>query len=271
MKLCFVGGGKMAEALIGGLVSTGWAKADELGAIEIAENRRAEIAATFPGLAVSPSCTAACEDPRFDVTDVVVAVKPQHVAAVAAELGAGGTKRALSIAAGVRLQSLQEGFGASARLVRAMPNTPALVGQGAAAIAASAAATADDIVWAQSILAAVGTVVVVDESDLDAVTGLSGSGPAYLFLLAEAMTDAGIEQGLDPQTADALTRQTLLGAATLLSAAAPAKPSQLRSNVTSPGGTTAAAIEVMQAQGLEGVVRSAIAAATERSRELGGR
>lgn len=270
MKLCFVGGGKMAEALIGGLITTGWAAADEIGAIEIADDRRAEIAATFPGLAVATSCAEACADPAFDVTNVVVAVKPQHVAEVAAELGAGGTQRALSIAAGVRLASLQAGFGPQARLIRAMPNTPALVGQGAAAIAASDTATPDDVLWAESILAAVGTVAIVAEADLDAVTGLSGSGPAYLFLLAEAMTAAGVEQGLTPETADALTRQTLLGAATLLSAAAPAEPSQLRANVTSPGGTTAAGIAAMQAENLEQIVQNGIAAATDRSRELGG-
>ena len=258
----------MAEALIGGLISTGWAQATELGAIEIAAERRAEIAATFPGLSVAASCAEACADETFDVTDVVVAVKPQHVAEVATELGAGGTERALSIAAGVRIAALQAGFGADARLVRAMPNTPALVGQGAAAIAASANATGDDVAWAQSILSAVGTVAVVDEADLDAVTGLSGSGPAYLFLLAEAMTSAGIAQGLDAETADALTRQTLLGAATLLTRS-DEPPSQLRANVTSPGGTTAAAIAVMQSRGLEAIIADAIAAATDRSRELG--
>ena len=149
-----------------------------------------------------------------------------------------------------------------------MPNTPALVGQGAAAIAASANATDDDLAWAESILSAVGTVARVDEAELDAVTGLSGSGPAYLFLLAEAMTAAGIEQGLAPDVADALTRQTLLGAATLLSSSGE-DPAQLRANVTSPGGTTAAAIAEMQSQGLERVVGDGIAAATARSLELG--
>ena len=267
MKLCFVGGGKMAEALIGVLISTEWAAPADLGVIEISEERRAALAQTFPELVVAPSCQAACSSPDFDVKDVVVAVKPQHVSEVASELGAGGTERALSIAAGVRIKVLQAGFGAGARLVRAMPNTPALVGLGAAAIAASANASDDDVLWAESILSAVGTVTVVDEPELDAVTGLSGSGPAYLFLLAEAMTAAGVQQGLTVDIADRLTRQTLLGAASLL-AASDDDPAQLRSNVTSPGGTTAAAIEVMQQNHLERIVKSAIAAATERSREL---
>lgn len=268
VKLCFAGGGKMAEALIGGLISTGWASADELGVIEIVEARRDELATMFPGLHLAADSAAACSSAAFDVTNVLVAVKPQHVGDVAGELGVGGTERALSIAAGVRIDVLQAGFGASTRVVRAMPNTPALVGEGAAAIAPSKNATADDLVWAQSILSAVGTVAIVDETDLDAVTGVSGSGPAYLFLLAEAMTAAGVEQGLSPQTADALTRQTLLGASTLLASSGD-DAAQLRANVTSPGGTTQAAIASLQSAMFEQIVGAAIADATARSRELG--
>ena len=269
MKLCVAGGGKMAEALVGGLISTGWAGADEIGVIEISDERRTYLLETFPGIQVAANCAEACASDSFVVDDVLVAVKPQHVAEVATELGAGGTSRALSIAAGVRIDALLAGFGAGARIVRAMPNTPALVGRGAAAIAASASATDIDVAWAHEILSAVGTVTVVDEHELDAVTGLSGSGPAYLFLLAEAMIAAGVEQGLEPAVADALGRQTILGAAHLL-AESPEEPSQLRSNVTSPGGTTAAAIAVMQESGLEEIVGRAISAATARSVELGG-
>lgn len=269
MKLCVAGGGKMAEALLGGLIATGWAKPNELGVVEVVADRRKYLAATFPGIALAEDCQAAVADTQFDVSDVLVAVKPQHVADVASVLGAGGTQRALSIAAGVRIAALSEGFGAGARVVRAMPNTPALVGKGAAAIAASENATGEDLGWARSILEAVGSVQEVDEALLDAVTGLSGSGPAYLFLLAEAMTAAGIEQGLPADVADALARQTLLGASTLLSSG-DTPPAELRANVTSPGGTTAAAIEVMQNAGLEGIVSSGIAAAVARSKELGG-
>lgn len=269
MKLCVVGGGKMAEALVGGLIATGWAAASEIGIVEVVEERRSYLASTFPGVLLAADCGDAAARGDFDVHDVLVAVKPQHVAQVAAELGAAGTTRALSIAAGVRLDSLLEGFGPAARVIRAMPNTPALVGQGAAAIAGSATVGDRDLEWASGILSAVGTVTVVDESDLDAVTGLSGSGPAYVFLLAEAMIAAGIAQGLDPATADALGRQTILGAATLLADSSD-DPAQLRANVTSPGGTTAAAIAVMQERGLEGIVTDAIAAATARSVELGG-
>jgi len=259
----------MAEALIGGLISTRWAASTELGVIEIVDERRTYLLQTFPGIKVAASCAEACANDEFVVDDVLVAVKPQHVADVASELGAGGATRALSIAAGVRLDALLAGFGSDARVIRAMPNTPALVGQGAAAIAPSATADDADLRWAEEILSAVGTVTVVDESELDAVTGLSGSGPAYVFLLAEAMIAAGIEQGLDPVVADALARQTVLGAAKLL-AESSETPAQLRSNVTSPGGTTAAAIAVMQDNQLEQIVGTAIAAATARSVELGG-
>ena len=269
MKLCVAGGGKMAEALIGGLLRTQWATAPEIGVIEIVEERRQHLQNAFPGIVVAPSCTEACQGDSFDVSDVLIAVKPQHVAEVAAELGAAGTQRALSIAAGVRLDALLAGFGANARVIRAMPNTPALVGEGAAAIAASTTAEPTDVAWAEQILSAVGTVTVVEEHELDAVTGLSGSGPAYVFLLAEAMVAAGIEQGLAPDVADALARQTVLGAARLL-ADSPDDPAQLRANVTSPGGTTAAAIGVLQENSLEEIVGRAIAAATARSVELGG-
>ena len=268
MKLCFAGGGKMAEALIGGLIGDGWATADELGVIEIDPDRQNYLRSTFEGIHVAASPKEACENDDFDVTDVLVAVKPQQVADIAADLGIGGTTRALSIAAGVRLGALLDGFGHNSRVIRAMPNTPALVGQGAAAIAGSVTASDDDLAWAQEILSAVGTVTVVDEADLDAVTGLSGSGPAYLFLLAEAMTAAGVEQGLDPEVADRLARQTLFGAATLLVDSGD-DAAQLRANVTSPNGTTAAAIAVMQGRGLEQIVGQGIAAATARSIELG--
>jgi len=269
MKLCFAGGGKMAEALVGGLIASKWAAPFEIGVIEIVDERRAYLSQTFPGILLASSCAEACASEKFNVSNVLIAVKPQHVGQVAQELGDGGAVRALSIAAGVRIDALLAGLGADARVIRAMPNTPSLVGLGAAAIAPSAGANQADLTWAEEILAAVGTVTIVEEKQLDAVTGLSGSGPAYLFLLAEAMTAAGVAQGLEPDIADALARQTLLGAATLL-VKSPEDPAQLRANVTSPGGTTAAAIEVMHARGLEKIVLDAIAAAAARSVELGG-
>jgi len=145
---------------------------------------------------------------------------------------------------------------------------PALVGEGASAIAGGAHSSAGDLEWAESILGSVGTVVRVEEEDLDAVTGLSGSGPAYIFHLAEALRAAGIAEGLRPEDADALTRQTILGAATLLSRSGE-DPAVLRENVTSPGGTTAAGLAVFASEDLLGMVGRAVRAATARSRELG--
>jgi pyrroline-5-carboxylate reductase len=149
-----------------------------------------------------------------------------------------------------------------------MPNTPATVGEGMSAITAGSYATSEDLDWGSSILSAVGEVVIVDENALDAVTGLSGSGPAYLFYLAEAMTQAGIANGLDPAVADVLTRQTLLGASTLLIKSG-TTPEELRSSVTSPNGTTAAAIEQLQSNDFLSLIEEAVSAATNRSKELG--
>ena len=259
-RLQVIGGGKMGEALLVGLVSNGWAAASELHVVEPDRARREAIATAAPGVSVSGEPVA--------TTDAVIAVKPDVVAAVLPALASAGVGRALSIAAGVRTGAIEAGLRPGTPVVRAMPNTPALVGQGAAAIAAGSAASSEDLAWARGILEAVGTVAVVCEADLDAVTGLSGSGPAYLFRLAEALRAAGTTQGLDPATADTLTRQTLLGAATLL-ASSSEDPGRLRENVTSPGGTTAAGLAVMDSADFMGLIDRVVDAATRRSRELG--
>lgn len=259
MELVFIGGGKMAEALLGGLIATEWAEASEFGVVEPAAERRAYLAETFPEVHVVEEAGGA---------DVLIAVKPQHVPDVAASLAGSGTGRVLSIAAGVTIAALESWLDDGTRVVRCMPNTPALVGQGAAGLAAGTTATTADLDWASSILSAVGTATVFPESQLDAVTGLSGSGPAYLFLVAEAMTAAGIDVGLSAADANTLARQTLLGAATLL-AESPDDPAQLRANVTSPGGTTAEGIKALEAAGVREAFLDAIRAATARSVELG--
>jgi len=247
----------MGEALVGGLVSSGWAEVGELHVVEPDGDRRADLEAAVPGLS--------CGTEPLDGVDALIAVKPDIVPPVCASLASAGVRRALSIAAGVRLAALEAGVA----VVRAMPNTPALVGEGAAAISGGTAAGADDLEWAAGILASVGTVVVVDEQLLDSVTGLSGSGPAYVFLLAEALIEAGVAVGLDHETAVALTEQTLLGAAMLLSRSEET-PATLRRNVTSKGGTTAAGLAVFEAAGFTDLVAEVVAAATERSRQLGG-
>lgn len=259
-KLQIIGGGKMAEALLRGLVDRQWASADALHVVEPDAGRRAELARTLPGLSLG-------ERPVMGA-DAVVAVKPDVVASVLPTLAAAGVERVLSIAAGVRIAAIEDGLGAGARVVRSMPNTPALVGRGAAAISGGSATSDADLAWATDILSAVGTVVSVPESDLDAVTGLSGSGPAYVFHLVEGLIAAGIAEGLAPDVADALARQTVLGAATLLVESGD-DPAELRAAVTSPGGTTAAGLAVFADADLIDLVGRVVKAAAARSRELG--
>ena len=260
IRLQVIGGGRMGEALLGGLVSSGWGSATELAVMEKVPTRADELADRYRGLTLL--------DSLLDGVDTLLAVKPQDVDALGAELAEANVSRVLSIAAGVTTARLEALVGTHVPVVRAMPNTPALVGAGAAAIAGGSAASPDDLRWAESILASVGTVVTLDEQLLDAVTGLSGSGPAYVFLVAEALIAGGIAAGLSPDVADALTRQTLLGAARLLSETGD-DPAVLRANVTSPGGTTAEGLAALEAAGTRDAFTQAVRAATQRSIELG--
>lgn len=258
-ELVIVGGGRMGEALLGGLVAGGWAPAG-LAVVEPVADRRDQLAKSFRGVTVSPDPVGA--------DGAVIAVKPGDVEAATSAAVAAGARRVLSIAAGVTLAKLEAAAGEGVAVVRAMPNTPALVGAGAAAIAAGSAAGDDDLAWAESILGAVGTVVRVAEPLLDAVTGLSGSGPAYVFLVAEALVEGGVLAGLPRPTAAALAHQTLLGAARLLAESGDG-PEALRAAVTSPGGTTAAGLRELERHGVRSAFAEAVMAATERSRQLG--
>lgn len=261
VRLQFIGGGKMAEALLGGMISDGWAEATEIHVVEPVSERRTMLAEAHPGLSVGIA-------PMAEI-DAVLAVKPQVAPVVFPVLADARVPRLLSIAAGITTATMEAALIEGIAVVRSMPNTPALVGQGMAAIAAGAHASEADLDWATSILTAVGRVVVVAESDLDAVTGVSGSGPAYVFHLAEALIAAGVAQGLTPAVADTLTRQTLLGAAALLSESGE-DPAKLRVNVTSPNGTTQAGLEVFADHGFVELIDRVVAAAADRSRELGG-
>jgi len=256
-----IGGGRMGEALVGGLVRAGTVPAGDVLVVEAAAARREELAGLLPGVRLAAEPVAA--------EGTIIAVKPGDVAAACAAVAAAGSGRVLSIAAGVTTAALEATLAAGTPVVRAMPNTPSLVGKGAAAIAPGTAATEEDLAWAESLLGAVGTVVRVSEAQLDAVTGLSGSGPAYVFLVAEALIDAGVLAGLPRPTSHQLAVQTLLGAATLL-AESDEGPEALRAAVTSPGGTTAAGLRVLEQRGVRAALLDAVAAATERSRELGG-
>lgn len=260
-RLLVIGGGRMGEALLGGLVASGWAPAEDLAVVEVDPSRREELSAAHPGLVVG--------DDAVPADGALVAVKPGDVAAAAALAGRAGAGRVLSVAAGVTAAALEAALPPGTPVVRAMPNTPALVGAGASAIAAGAAAGPDDLDWAAAVLGAVGQVVRVPEAQLDAVTGLSGSGPAYVFLLAEALIDAGVLNGLPRPASRALAVQTLRGAAALL-AETGEEPAVLRAQVTSPGGTTAAGLRALEAAGVRAAVLDAVSAAAERSRQLGG-
>jgi pyrroline-5-carboxylate reductase len=200
---------------------------------------------------------------------VIVATKPADALTSLRAAADVGLQRVLSIAAGISTAALETAAGDGVPVVRSMPNTPSLVGAGAAAMSGGAHAGPADLAWAGLILGAVGTVVEVPEASLDAVTGLSGSGPAYVFLVAEALTDAGVLNGLPRPVADALVRQTLLGAAQLL-AGSDDGPDALRAAVTSPAGTTAAGLRVLEERAVRAALIDAVSAAAERSRELGG-
>jgi pyrroline-5-carboxylate reductase len=254
----------MGAALVGGLLEGGW-EADTLSIAEIDGERRGALEVQFPNVRVVPSAAWAVAD--ADV--VVVAVKPGDVeATLAIALPAlGADTLMLSIAAGVTIATL-EALVPDRPVVRAMPNTPALVGVGASAIASGSHATADHLDLAERLLGAVGIVVRVGEPALDAVTGLSGSGPAYVFLVAEAMIEAGVLVGLSRDIASQLVVQTLLGSATLLAEGA-SGPEALRAQVTSPGGTTAAGLRELETHGLRAAILDAVSAAARRSRELG--
>lgn len=256
-KLQLVGGGKMGQALLHGLLRTGWASPNELVIVEVDESQRSVLAETFPGVTVTETSQA--------TVDTVVAVKPHIVTAVCEQLDSPA--RVLSIAAGIKISTIQNLVGEDVAVLRVMPNTPALVGEGVSALAGGTSAGKQDLEWAAEVMRAVGPLVMVDESQLDAVTGLSGSGPAYVFAMTEALVEAGVAAGLEQTTAETLAHQTVYGSARLLHES-DLGPAKLREQVTTPGGTTAAGLEVLTAQ-LPQLMTDTVAAATARSIELG--
>jgi pyrroline-5-carboxylate reductase len=252
-----VGGGRMGEALLAGLLAAG---ARTARVVETVTARADELRAAHPGVEVTG------EPGPADGT--IVAVKPHHVADACRAIAAADGGRVLSVAAGVTIAALEDALGAGVAVVRAMPNTPALVGEGAAAIAGGAHAGDDDLAWAEEVLGAVGTVVRVPEHLLDAVTGLSGSGPAYVFVVLDAMVEGGVAAGLPRDVAETLAAQTLLGSARLHLETGQS-PAELRAAVTSPGGTTAAGLRVLEQRAVRAAFIDAVVAARDRSAELG--
>jgi pyrroline-5-carboxylate reductase len=262
IRLSVVGGGRMGRALVGGLLRSGWVKPDEITIVELVAESRSELAERFPGVPIETSCVKA--------ESAVLAVKPADAPAAAKAVAAAGIPRVLSIMAGVTIEDLQDWCGRGTAVLRAMPNMPAVLGSGASALAGGNQATEDDYAWAEAVLSSFGVVARMPEKLLDAVTGLSGSGPAYVFLVAEALVEAGVTQGLDRDVSELLVTATLLGSARLLLETGE-RAESLRASITSPGGTTAAGLRVLEAHKVRSALIEAVAAATEKSKELGRR
>lgn len=263
--IAFLGTGNMAEALIRGLIRAKTAAPGDLIATTRRKVRADQLAQEY-GIRTTQDNVAAAR--AADV--VMLCVKPQALNKLLVEIAPAidSGKLVISVAAGVPVQALERKLGAGARIVRAMPNTPALVGKGACAVAPGEHATADDLSQACAIFDAVGMSTVVEESLLDAVTGLSGSGPAYIFLMIEALSDAGVKVGLPRTTALKLAAQTVLGSAQLLLETG-THPGELKDQVTSPGGTAIAGLHTLEAGGLRTTLINAVEAATRRAKELG--
>lgn len=264
VSIGFIGGGNMASAIIGGLLGQGF-EPHELHVVEISDDARARLQQEF-GIEARPALDAAfaaCEC-------IVLATKPQQLREVARRLAPSLHHQLLiSIAAGIRTRDLIRWLGGYGRIVRVMPNTPALVGVGMSALYATTAVNASERNVAESILSAVGeTLWLADESAMDGITAISGSGPAYVFYFIEALDEAARKQGFDAAAARQITLQTVLGAARLAADSAD-DAAMLRTRVTSKGGTTESAIQVFEAERLKDIVARAVAAAAERSRALG--
>ncbi len=263
--LGFIGAGNMASSLIGGLLADAWS-ADAIRAADIDEQQVNRLSQRF-GIHTSTDNTTVVEQSNI----LVLAVKPQIMQSVLKEIAPLVQKNrplVISVAAGISLEALDEWLGGNIPLVRTMPNTPALVRSGATALLANQYTTADHRNQAEAILRSVGlTVWVEHESQLDTVTALSGSGPAYFFLLMEAMEEAAVEMGLERDIARLLTQQTALGAAKV-ALESDETPAALRRRVTSPGGTTEQAIGVFENKELSSIVLAAMQAAGRRSDEL---
>ncbi|MCA9132934.1 MAG: pyrroline-5-carboxylate reductase [Planctomycetales bacterium] len=264
-KVVFIGGGQMAQALAGGALQAGVLAEQELVFAEPNADQQQVLRNKYAGCQVVAQAADAFHEGRY----IVLAVKPNVLRAVAADVASGITPEHLlvSIAAGVSLPALQAMF-ATQRIIRVMPNTPAQIGVGAAAIAADETALAADVQWVERLLGAVGTTVRVPDALMHAVTGLSGSGPAYIYMAIEALSDGGVASGLPRAVATQLAAQTVLGAAQMVLTSGQ-HPGALKDQVTSPGGTTIAAVRALEAAGLRSALIEAVVRATQRSTELG--
>jgi pyrroline-5-carboxylate reductase len=262
-KIAFIGGGHMAEAMIGGLLAGGLCGPDSLWASDPVPGRRDRLKSQFAVRVGADNRQAVA---WADVA--VLAVKPQSVPEVLTEIG-GALHHVLviSIAAGVTTQTIAKQASAGTRIIRAMPNMPALVREGMTALAYSEGVTEEDMVIGRSMFEAVGRVIPIEERLMDAVTGLSGSGPAYVFQAIEALADGGVKMGLPRQTAELLAAQTVLGAAKMVLESGD-HPAKLKDRVASPGGTTIAGLHQLEQGRFRATLMGAVEAATKRSQEL---
>ena len=266
-RIGLIGAGQMATALGQGFIKAGLVSAESLLAADPDQAARERFAGATGGRTTDDNAQVAQQ------SDVIfLAVKPQQIAGVVGGLRGRITARQLvvSIAAGVRLAALAEGLGGNVRLVRVMPNTPCLVGQGACGFCLGEKATAEDGRLVEQLLDAVGIVYQLEEKLLDAVTGLSGSGPAFVYVIIEALSDGGVRMGLPRSAATALAAQTVRGAAEMV-AATGEHTGVLKDRVASPGGTTIAGLQALESGGLRAALMAAVEAATRRSIELGAK
>lgn len=265
-KISFIGAGNMAEALVGGIIGSGSAVPENIICSDVREERLEFMAKTYGVGTTLDNLEAA------SLGDIVIyAVKPQIIAAVLRETAEklDMSKLIISIAAGIPLEAIEIALGKELRLIRVMPNVAALIKEGAAAVASGKNALKEDIQLAMSIFNSVGRSIFLKENYLmDAVTGLSGSGPAYIFMIIDALADAGVKVGLSRQDAIPLATQTVLGAAKMLLETG-AHPGELKDMVTSPGGTAIAGLHYLEKGGLRTTLINAVEAATNRSKELG--
>lgn len=264
-KLAVVGGGQMGRALVGGMLASHVITAGDIRLVEPSEESRKWWTENNTGVVVSDIAQAVA---GADLA--LLAVKPNIIPVVAnQDPGFWQGKLIISIAAGIGLSQLCDWIG-HRRVVRVMPNTPSLVRAGASAFCCGEEVTASDRAWIDSMLSSVGLSVEVDESQMDAVTGLSGSGPAYVCMMIEALADGGVQEGLPRPMAMQLATQTVLGTAKMI-AETNRHPGELKDAVASPGGTTIAAIAVLEQNGVRGALAQAVAASAKRSRELGSK
>jgi pyrroline-5-carboxylate reductase len=265
VKLLVVGGGRIGGAMVAGLIKAGWAEPGQIAVVEPDAKRRAALAGAHPGLLV---WERAASDSVAADGGALLAVKPEIAESACIATAQARPPRLLSIVAGISTDRLEAALPSETVVLRAMPNTPVVIGAGVSALSGGSRAQSGDLSWAENILSSVGTVVRLPERLLHVVTGLSGSGPAYFFLVAEALIEAGVTSGLTRETSVELVTATLLGSARLLAESAQT-PETLRADITSPAGTTAAGLRALESRAVRSAFIEAVAAATERSRQLG--